>query len=100
MGNIDKILPDWKFWLQLIAFGIGAGVAWEANQATRSEVKELKDSNNAKTEVILRMEGDLKLIRFQIEELQKRLELKKVVGVLGVSDPVAGDRYSERDDRH
>ncbi len=100
MGNLNKVVPDWKFWLQLIAFGIGAGMAWQANQTTQSQVKELLDRDGRKTETIIRMEGDLKLLRFQIDDLQKRLESKKVVGVLGVSDPVAGDRYTERDDRH
>ena len=100
MGNLNKVVPDWKFWLQLIAFGIGAGMAWEANQATQAQVKELLDRDGRKTETIIRMEGDLKFLRYQIDDLQKRLESKKVVGVLGVFDPVVSHTYLERDDRH
>lgn len=89
MGN-TKWTNDWKFWMQLLTIAMLAGVAYSENKQTQHKVDLLEKSNQDKTEILIRMENKFEMLNLQIRQLQERLEAKKVVGIVGSLDPIAG----------
>jgi chromosome segregation ATPase len=87
-----------------------AGIAWQENRQMQHKVEGLEQkvdglyrANQEKTETLIRMEGkfdllnrDNKDLKDMIQRLEQRLESKKVVNILGSSDPIVGDRYIEK----
>lgn len=103
MGTTNKWSNDWKFWLQIITIAVIAGAGWEANRQGQAKIERLEESDRVKTETLIRMEGkfdmlnrDNRELKELIQRLEQRLESKKIVNILGVTDPVAGGTYRER----
>ena len=78
MGN-NKVVLDWKFYVQLAVLLIAIGKGVQANSEMQNKVEKLEKSNSDKTEIILRMEGKFDLLNLQIQQLKERLEAKKFV---------------------
>lgn len=109
MGNINKWCSDWKFWLQIITIAVIAGAGWESNRQGQDKIERLEMKierlermDHEKTETLIRVEGkfdmlnrDNRELKDLIQRLEQRLESKKVVNDLGVTDPVVDGKYSE-----
>jgi prefoldin subunit 5 len=78
MGN-NKLVLDWKFYIQLAVLMVAIGKGIQANSEMQTKVEKLEKSNSDKTEIILRMEGKFDLLNLQIQQLKERLEAKKIV---------------------
>jgi hypothetical protein len=83
MGKNDDgtISKEFKIQIAYITAGfvLAFGSGLQAHLSMQKEVEELRKSNDAKTESLIRIEGKFDLLNLQIKQLQERLEAKKIV---------------------
>jgi hypothetical protein len=88
MGESTKSWLN-KFWpllVQLAVWVFFAGMAWNAHQQMRSQVemievriREGERTDAAKSDSIIRLEEQVKVLIFEVQQLRHRLEDKKIV---------------------
>ena len=113
MGESTKswLVKYWPFATQIGLWLFLAGMAWSAFQQTREEqrmqstrieaiesrIREGEKADQAKSEVIARLEVNVNILIFEVQQLRRRLEDKKIVFQAGSDNSsVVGGTYNER----
>jgi len=99
---MGKLAQDWKFIIQLCAISLVAGGILQINYALQSKVVSLEKSDAEKTRAIILIEErfdslkrDNAELKAEIRQLRERLELKKIVNIIGQYPAIVGDQYIE-----
>lgn len=83
MGKNDDGTISKEFKIQMayitIAGVLTAGGFIQAHASMKKDVEDLRKSNDAKTETLIRMENKFDVLNLKIEQLKERLEEKKIV---------------------
>jgi len=106
MGESTKswLTKYWPFATQIGLWLFLAGMAWNAHQQMRAQVESIEirmregdKSDSVKAESIIRLEEQVKVLIFEVQQLRHRLEDKKIVFQAGSDNSgVVGGSYNER----
>ena len=113
MGESTKswLVKYWPFATQIGLWLFLAGMAWSAFQQTREEqrmqstrieaiesrIREGEKADSVKAESIIRLEEQVKVLVFEVQQLRRRLEDKKIVFQAGSDNSsIVGGTYNER----
>lgn len=99
---MGKLAQDWKFIIQLCAISLVAGGIVQINYALQGKVNLLEKSDAEKTRAIILIEErfdslkrDNQELKAEIRQLRERLELKKIVNIVGKYPMFVGEQYVE-----
>lgn len=106
MGESTKswLTKYWPFATQIGLWLFLAGMAWGAHkqmevkiEAIEHRMSERDRTDVTKTESIIRLEEQVKVLVFEVQQLRRRLEDKKIVFQAGSDNSgVVGGPYNER----